>query len=218
MTHHGSSGRPAAGPRWASYRRARETDRVERAAPFAAGRKPSIPGSWAATAWLRRLPPPVGSAGRPEILPPRSSSRRLIRRGCRTTRVHSGAYRPPATPARGRRSRCVARANGSSSVQSCRKRAVRPRSITDSQRRLSKEHMVVVRSCRCALAALLFVALSALPSAAQFRGQVFVSGLTHPLAFVQDPSNPNVQFVAQQEGLIRVVQNGALLPAPFLDL
>ncbi len=38
------------------------------------------------------------------------------------------------------------------------------------------------------------------------------------MAFVQDISNPAVQFVVQKEGLIRVIQNGTLLPGPFLDL
>jgi glucose/arabinose dehydrogenase len=55
-------------------------------------------------------------------------------------------------------------------------------------------------------------------SAAQLRGQLYVSGLTHPLAFVQDPADPGVQFVVEQGGVIRVVQGGTLLPAPFLDL
>ena len=45
-----------------------------------------------------------------------------------------------------------------------------------------------------------------------------MSGLTHPVAFVQDTSNPAVQFVVQKEGVIRVVQNGTLLPGAFLDL
>jgi glucose/arabinose dehydrogenase len=45
-----------------------------------------------------------------------------------------------------------------------------------------------------------------------------VSGLASPIAFVQDPSQPNVQLVAEQGGRIRVVQSGALLPTDFLDL
>jgi hypothetical protein len=73
---------------------------------------------------------------------------------------------------------------------------------------------------RCAATALFasFLALIAAPVQAQMRGQIFVSGLTHPLAFVQDPTNPAVQFIVQKEGVIRVVLNGSLLPAPFLDL
>jgi glucose/arabinose dehydrogenase len=78
--------------------------------------------------------------------------------------------------------------------------------------------MNVVRPFRSVLAALALLILFAIPSFAQFRGQVVVSGLTHPLAFVQDPSNAAVQYVVEQEGLIRVVRNGALLPTPFLDV
>ncbi len=55
-------------------------------------------------------------------------------------------------------------------------------------------------------------------SAAQLRTEVYVSGLSAPVAFVQDPSQPNVQFVVEQGGLIRVIQNGALLATPFLDV
>jgi glucose/arabinose dehydrogenase len=35
---------------------------------------------------------------------------------------------------------------------------------------------------------------------------------------VQDPSDPAVQYVVQQGGVIRVVENGVLLPDPFVDL
>jgi glucose/arabinose dehydrogenase len=46
----------------------------------------------------------------------------------------------------------------------------------------------------------------------------YVSGLSSPLSFVQDPSDPAVQYVVQQGGVIRVVENGVLLPDPFIDL
>ncbi len=60
----------------------------------------------------------------------------------------------------------------------------------------------------------------ALPSAAaaQLRTEVYVSGLSSPVAFLQDPSQSNVQFVVEQAGRIRVIQNGALLPTPFLNI
>jgi glucose/arabinose dehydrogenase len=45
-----------------------------------------------------------------------------------------------------------------------------------------------------------------------------VSGLNAPVEFVQDPSSPSVQFVVEQGGRIRVIQNGVLLPTPFLDV
>jgi glucose/arabinose dehydrogenase len=71
----------------------------------------------------------------------------------------------------------------------------------------------------CAVTALvLFSILFPAPANAQFRGRPYLSGLTHPLAFVQDPSNPSVQYVVEQEGLIKVVVNHELQPTPFLDL
>jgi glucose/arabinose dehydrogenase len=77
---------------------------------------------------------------------------------------------------------------------------------------------VITLVTRCAVAALALILVAAAPASAQLRGQVYVSGLTHPLAFVQDPANPAVQFIAQKEGVIRVVSGGTLVPAPFLDL
>ena len=66
--------------------------------------------------------------------------------------------------------------------------------------------------------ALGFCLVFASPVAAQVKATVFVSGLSSPLEFVQDPSQPNVQVVVQQGGVVRVVQNGALVTQPFLDL
>ena len=53
---------------------------------------------------------------------------------------------------------------------------------------------------------------------AQLRSRVHASGFTAPLAFIQDPSDRAVQFVVQQGGHIRVVRNGVVLPADFLDV
>ncbi len=50
------------------------------------------------------------------------------------------------------------------------------------------------------------------------RLRVYASGLTNPVAFVQDPSDRNVQFVVEQAGRIRVVRNGTVLDTDFLDL
>jgi glucose/arabinose dehydrogenase len=55
-------------------------------------------------------------------------------------------------------------------------------------------------------------------SYAQLQGQVYASGFQFPLAFVQDPTDRTVQFVVQQRGRIRVVRNGTVLPADFLNL
>jgi glucose/arabinose dehydrogenase len=65
--------------------------------------------------------------------------------------------------------------------------------------------------------ALLFTVCAG-PAWAQLRTQVVVSGLTEPIGFVPDPMNAGVFFVVEQRGLVRVVQNGVLLPTPFLDL
>ncbi len=65
---------------------------------------------------------------------------------------------------------------------------------------------------------LLALVLSPTFASAQLRSQVVVSGLTRPLEFVQDPSNPAVQYIVQQEGRIRVLSNGALQTTDFLNL
>jgi glucose/arabinose dehydrogenase len=55
------------------------------------------------------------------------------------------------------------------------------------------------------------------PAFAQIRLDTYVSGLSAPVEFVQDPTNPSVQYVVEQFGLIRVIQNGVLQATPFLD-
>ena len=59
---------------------------------------------------------------------------------------------------------------------------------------------------------------AATPAFAQLSSQLVVSGLSAPVAVVQDPTQPNVQFVVEQGGRIRVVRDGALLPVDFIDL
>jgi glucose/arabinose dehydrogenase len=56
------------------------------------------------------------------------------------------------------------------------------------------------------------------PALGQLRTELFVGGFSQPVAFVQDPSQPNVQVVVQQGGRVRVVQNGVLLAQDYLDL
>ncbi len=53
---------------------------------------------------------------------------------------------------------------------------------------------------------------------AQLRPVTYVTGLSLPIAFVQDPGDPTVQYVVQQGGLIRTIVNGTLRATPFLDL
>ena len=59
---------------------------------------------------------------------------------------------------------------------------------------------------------------TAIEADAQLRSRLHASGFSLPVAFVQDPTNRNVQFVVQQGGRIRVVQNGAVLSTDFLNL
>ena len=66
--------------------------------------------------------------------------------------------------------------------------------------------------------ALCLWAATASPAAAQVKSVVFVSGLNSPLEFVQHPTLPGVQFVVQQGGIVRVVQNGVVIAQPFLDV
>lgn len=53
---------------------------------------------------------------------------------------------------------------------------------------------------------------------AQLRSRVHASGFSAPVAFVQDPANPAVQFIVEQAGRIRVVRDGVVLSTDFLDL
>ncbi len=53
---------------------------------------------------------------------------------------------------------------------------------------------------------------------AQLALRTVVTGLSQPVAFVQDPSRAGVQYIVQQGGLVRVLENGSLRAVPFLDL
>ena len=79
-------------------------------------------------------------------------------------------------------------------------------------------HMPLRCSLKGAVTALTLLVLFSSTAGAQIRGRLFVSGLTQPVAFVQDPDNAAVQFVVEKAGLIRVIQSGALQATPFLDL
>jgi hypothetical protein len=56
------------------------------------------------------------------------------------------------------------------------------------------------------------------PPTPSLRLRLVATGLSQPLAMVQDPTDPAVQFVLQKGGRIRVLRNGALEPVDFLDL
>ena len=50
------------------------------------------------------------------------------------------------------------------------------------------------------------------------RARVHASGLTLPVAFVQDPTDRTIQYVVEQGGRIRTVRSGTVLGTSFLDL
>jgi len=74
--------------------------------------------------------------------------------------------------------------------------------------------MIVMRA---ALVGLMLAVVTA-EAAAQLRARVHASGFTAPLAFVQDPTDPAIQFVVEQRGRIRVVRDGSVLATDFLDI
>jgi glucose/arabinose dehydrogenase len=53
---------------------------------------------------------------------------------------------------------------------------------------------------------------------AQLQLVSYVTGFQLPVGFVQDPSNPSIQYVIEQGGRIRTVVNGSLRATPFLDV
>ena len=56
------------------------------------------------------------------------------------------------------------------------------------------------------------------PAAAQLQSEVVAGRLAAPVAFVQDPSLSDTQYVGQQFGRIRVVRGGQLQPTDLLDV
>ena len=71
---------------------------------------------------------------------------------------------------------------------------------------------------RFAAAACAFLLIVVRPAHAQLQPQLLVTGLQSPVAFVQDPTDRNVQLVVQQAGRIRVVRDGAIAGNDFLNL
>ncbi|HXG89265.1 MAG TPA: PQQ-dependent sugar dehydrogenase [Vicinamibacterales bacterium] len=63
-------------------------------------------------------------------------------------------------------------------------------------------------------------AVCALPmnAQAQIKSEVVASGLSKPLGFIPDPAFANVHYIVQQAGLVRVLRDGQLQSAPFIDL
>jgi glucose/arabinose dehydrogenase len=69
-----------------------------------------------------------------------------------------------------------------------------------------------------ALAALTMLATLPFEADAQIRTQLVASGFSQPVAFVQDPSLPNVFYVVEQTGRVRTLENGVLQSTDFADL
>ena len=65
---------------------------------------------------------------------------------------------------------------------------------------------------------LLFASAQAAAQLPAIQSATYVGGLSSPVGMVQDPSDPAVQFVVQQGGLIRVIRNGVLQGTNFLNL
>jgi glucose/arabinose dehydrogenase len=71
--------------------------------------------------------------------------------------------------------------------------------------------------CRCVIA-LFLIGVLASEGAGQISSDLYVSGLSQPVGFVQDPSDPDVQYVVEQAGRIRAIDDGELRATDFLDL
>ena len=70
------------------------------------------------------------------------------------------------------------------------------------------------------VAAVVILAVGVEDACAQstLRASVVASGLVRPVGFVQDPSDPTIQYVVQHTGQILILKNGILQPAVFLDV
>src|SRR5262249_44737484 len=62
------------------------------------------------------------------------------------------------------------------------------------------------------------VPLSVTITTPSIKATPFVSGLSLPLEFVQDPTDPATQYVVEQRGRIRRIVSGILQPTDFIDL
>ncbi len=69
-----------------------------------------------------------------------------------------------------------------------------------------------------ALAAALFLAPSAAAADPPLFTEVVAAGLSSPTAVVSPPGDTTRLFVLQKDGVVRLVDDGVLLPTPFLDL
>jgi len=72
--------------------------------------------------------------------------------------------------------------------------------------------------CRITSALVIVAVGIAADTPAQLRTRVHASGFVLPLGFVQDPIDRTIQYVVEQGGRIRVVQDGTVLGTDFLTL
>jgi glucose/arabinose dehydrogenase len=71
----------------------------------------------------------------------------------------------------------------------------------------------------CSTVALCAITLSGVtPADAQLRTRVQAVGFSAPVAFVQDPTDRETQFVVEQGGRIRIVRSGSTLGRDLIDL
>ena len=75
-----------------------------------------------------------------------------------------------------------------------------------------------MRRIRASIIALLVASSVVADLRAQLRSRVFVTGLSTPVAFVQDPTDRDVQFVVQQDGRVRIIRGASVVATDFLDL
>jgi len=74
------------------------------------------------------------------------------------------------------------------------------------------------RTACLALAASCVVAATPAMASETISREVYVSGLSSPLDFVQNTVFDNIQYVVQQNGAIRVIEDGSLVPTAFLNI
>src|SRR5207244_9407250 len=75
-----------------------------------------------------------------------------------------------------------------------------------------------IRSAVALTLILLFGVLRLSAFGEQMHSQLVVDGLKRAVAFVQDPSAANVQFVVEQGGRVRPVVNGRLQDQDYLNI
>src|SRR5207247_9509878 len=72
---------------------------------------------------------------------------------------------------------------------------------------MTRRRCAIVRTFTLAAA---IASVSTMSAQAQIAVQTVASGLSQPLAFVQDPAIANVAYVVEQGGLVKVIQKGQL--------